>query len=175
LPDTYRPKERSRIMSRIRSTGNRPERQLYEIARSVLGWRWRIDRNVRSLPGRPDLLIPALRLAIFADGCFYHCCPKHWRAPKSNSSYWIPKLRRNTARDRANERTLRRRGFSVWRVWEHDLRVSRTKSTYSRLRRRFQSKGVRTNVISAQLLLMPRRKSSEVNGASRVSRTPYDE
>jgi DNA mismatch endonuclease (patch repair protein) len=125
MADVYTPEKRSRIMAAIRSSGTAPEEHLYSIVRGALGRRWRIDRNVRALPGQPDIVIPSLRLAIFLDGCFYHCCPRHGRIPKSNRAYWAPKLARNVCRDRANSRALRRIGFGVWRIWEHALAMDR--------------------------------------------------
>jgi DNA mismatch endonuclease (patch repair protein) len=77
-----------------------------------------------------------LTLVLFADGCFYHCCPKHGHHPKSNQDYWVPKLARNCKRDRSNRRRLRGMGLSVWRFWEHDLKGSSIKRTYGILERR---------------------------------------
>lgn len=122
MVDYLTPEKRSANMSRIRSTGTRPEERLYAAVRDSLGHRWRIDRNVNSLPGRPDLVIPSLQLIIFVDGCFYHCCPLHGHMPLSNQDYWIPKLQRNVRRDRTNRRKLRQLGYSVWRFWEHDFK-----------------------------------------------------
>ena len=108
-------------MSRIRSSGTKPERRLYRMVREILGHRWRIDRNVSELPGQPDVLVPTLRLTIFADGCFFHCCPTHGHIPKSNQAYWEPKLERNVKRDQMKRRELRSLGYAVWRFWGHDL------------------------------------------------------
>jgi G:T-mismatch repair DNA endonuclease (very short patch repair protein) len=80
---------------------------------------------MRTLPGQPDVVVPSLRLAIFADGCFYHGCPEHGHVPKSNVDYWLPRLVRNRKRDRANRRVLRKMGFAVWRFWEHVLKGRR--------------------------------------------------
>lgn len=123
--DIFTIKKRSEIMSRIRSAGTSPENRLYLMLRQSLGLRRRIDRNVRDLPGQPDFLIPSLRLAIFADGCFYHCCPRHGHTPKSNTHYWVPKLARNRKRDAASRKALRAMGFTVFRAWEHDLKPKR--------------------------------------------------
>jgi DNA mismatch endonuclease (patch repair protein) len=119
--DTFDEATRSAIMRRIRSSGTAIEDRLYEIIRDVLGPRWRIDRNVRILPGKPDVLIPSLRVAIFSDGCFYHCCPLHGHVPKSNTDYWRPKLERNRRRDRRAAHLLRAMGYAVWRFWSHEL------------------------------------------------------
>lgn len=136
MADIFTAAKRSEIMSRIKSCGTTPETALQACVRGVLGGRWRVDTNVRRLPGQPDVLVPGLRLAIFADGCFYHSCPRHKHVPKSNKSYWIPKLQRNIRRDNMNRRALRRMGFAVWSFWEHDLKNSTVERTTLRLQRR---------------------------------------
>ena len=108
-------------MARIRSSGTKPERYLYQTFRSALGYRWRIDTNVAELVGKPDLVVPSLSLAVFVDGCFFHSCPKHGRIPDSRQEYWKPKLEGNIRRDARVRRQLRRIGFSVWRFWSHDF------------------------------------------------------
>lgn len=122
MADIFAPKKRSEIMSRIRSSGTTPEETLFQLLREILGKRRVIERNVRTLPGQPDFMIPSLCLVIFVDGCFYHGCPEHGHFPKTNRKYWTPKLARNLARDKANRRLLRRMGFSVWTIWEHSLK-----------------------------------------------------
>jgi DNA mismatch endonuclease (patch repair protein) len=136
MADVFSVQERSRVMSRIRSSGTGLEEILYAIVRESIGGRWRIDRNVSSLPGRPDIVVPTLRVAIFADGCFYHRCPTHGHIPKSNLEYWEPKLESNVRRDRRNRRKLRGIGFSVWTIWEHRLEGRRLSATRTFLGRR---------------------------------------
>jgi DNA mismatch endonuclease (patch repair protein) len=121
MTDKHTPEQRSANMARIRSSGTVPEERLYQAVRAALGYRWRIDRNIRAMPGCPDVVIPSLRLVIFVDGCFFHGCPKHYRAPLSNTQYWVPKIRRNIERDKAQQAALEADGWSVWRVWEHEL------------------------------------------------------
>jgi DNA mismatch endonuclease, patch repair protein len=116
-------------MSRIKSSGTSPEKLLHSLLRRILGSNCRIRRNVSTLPGQPDFVIPNWRLAIFVEGCFYHVCPKHGHTPKSNRAYWVPKLARNARRDKAKVRALRRMGFSVWRIWEHSLKGRRIQRT----------------------------------------------
>ncbi|MCB1077899.1 MAG: hypothetical protein KDM64_08750 [Verrucomicrobiae bacterium] len=65
----------------------------------------------------------AERVALFVDGCFWHGCPKCYRRPKSNQAFWDEKIRKNTARDRAVNRELKRKGWIVVRVWEHELKA----------------------------------------------------
>ncbi len=138
MTDIFSVRKRSEIMSRIRSTGTKPEDKLLELVRHALGCRWNVEQHVQDLPGQPDIVIRGLRLVMFADGCFYHSCPRHGHQPKSNRGYWTPKLNRNKRRDAAYERKLRRMGFGVWRFWEHALRGGRVDATYRVLERRLE-------------------------------------
>ena len=103
-----------------RKTGSMPELRL----RSELhrrGYRFRKNLLIRE-PGlcvRPDVVFPRLRLAIFVDGCFWHSCPNHGRAPSSNPTYWPAKLAGNVSRDSRVDRLLRDAGWQVVRLWEH--------------------------------------------------------
>lgn len=135
MADIFSKRKRSEIMSRIRCAGTEPEQQLYQMVRDILGHRWKIDQNVQKLPGRPDIVIPSLRVTIFLDGCFYHSCPQHGHSPKSNRDYWVPKLMRNKARDRSNRRRLRQMGYKVLCYWEHDLQRRSAPATYRSLAR----------------------------------------
>jgi DNA mismatch endonuclease (patch repair protein) len=137
VADVFDPVKRSQVMSRIRSSSTRPEQQLYELVRSLLGGRWRIDRNVGGLPGKPDLVIPSLKVAVYLDGCFFHACPRHGRIPDSNRDYWEPKLTQNVRRDARNRRQLRELGYHVWRLWEHDFETSASRQ---QLRRRLAAR-----------------------------------
>jgi DNA mismatch endonuclease (patch repair protein) len=109
-------------MAAIRSSGTSPELRL-AVALKALFPRRRIVERPRELPGRPDFYLPGLSLAIFADGCFWHCCPEHGRVPGDNREYWEPKLARNAARDREAGKALRRLGIRPVRLWEHELRI----------------------------------------------------
>jgi DNA mismatch endonuclease (patch repair protein) len=88
-----------------------------------LGLRFRKDLPLR-LPDRvvrPDVVFTRARLAVFVDGCFWHCCPEHGNVPQANSAYWGPKLERNIMRDRVVDAGLVAEGWRVLRLWEHDL------------------------------------------------------
>jgi DNA mismatch endonuclease (patch repair protein) len=104
-------------MSRIRSTGTTPERVVRELL-SKAGIRYRM--NVRSLPGRPDFANKRRRFAIFVHGCFWHSHADCSLAsdPKSNRSYWLPKLERTKARDLAHIERLEQMGYRVLVIWE---------------------------------------------------------
>lgn len=103
-------------MSRLRTTGTGPELALRrELHRR--GLRYRV--NVPGLPGRPDIVLTRARIAVQMDGCFWHGCPDHAVAPRSNAAWWSDKLAGNRARDQRNDAALRDAGWLVLRVWEH--------------------------------------------------------
>ncbi|MFN7341004.1 MAG: very short patch repair endonuclease [Opitutia bacterium] len=134
MADFLAPAERSALMALIRGQGNAStELRLVAALRAagIRGWR----RGSR-LPGRPDFAFAAARLAVFVDGCFWHGCPRHHRLPRTRRAFWRAKVLGNRRRDRRVDRALRARGWSVLRVWEHDLRAARLASTLRRLRRR---------------------------------------
>lgn len=119
MADIWGKKKRSLVMSLIRSRGNKDtERKLAAILRTsgIAGW-----RRHQPLLGRPDFVFRHASLAVFVDGCFWHGCPSHCRMPSSNQAYWHPKIARNKARDKFVTTALRKRGWRVLRIWEHDL------------------------------------------------------
>ncbi|MGY1719052.1 very short patch repair endonuclease [Blastococcus sp. SYSU DS0552] len=81
----------------------------------------RFRTHYPGLTGRPDIVFTRARLAVFVDGCFWHCCPEHGTAPKNNASWWAAKLEANVVRDRRQDRELVDRGWTVVRVWEHEV------------------------------------------------------
>lgn len=107
---------RSRL-SRQASKDTVPELQLRR-ALHAAGVRFRVHRS--DLPGSPDIVLPRLRLAVFVDGCFWHCCPLHGNLPRNNAEWWAAKLARNVARDTEKDAALRLCGWDVLRVWEHE-------------------------------------------------------
>jgi DNA mismatch endonuclease (patch repair protein) len=106
-------------MSRVMGRGNRrTELALVQVFRKhgITGW-----RRHQTVFGKPDFVFPKLRLAVFVDGCFWHGCPKHCNQPANNRAFWRRKLAANKARDRLVTRALRRAGWRVLRIWEHEL------------------------------------------------------
>ena len=83
-----------------------------------LGLRFR--KHLRGLPGTPDIALTRAQIAVFFDGCFWHCCPDHGVFPKSNRAWWKVKLDGNVARDRRNDMALTELGWLSFRVWEHE-------------------------------------------------------
>lgn len=122
-------------MSKIRSSGTKPEKLLRLLVREASGLSLRY--NVPSLPGSPDIVVHSLKIAIFAEGCLWHKCPTHFRMPKSNVPFWEDKIRKNVRRDRRNRAALRSLGWTVWRIWEHDLKPASRSRTLRNLRKRF--------------------------------------
>ena len=107
-------------MSAIRDRGN--ETTELRLARAfrkagISGWR----RHIR-LPGRPDFVFARLRVAIFVDGCFWHGCPRCYLAPTRNAWLWANKVETNKRRDRRVAAALRRAGWRVIRLREHELK-----------------------------------------------------
>jgi DNA mismatch endonuclease (patch repair protein) len=117
MVDVHTKSQRSFNMSRIKGRDTKPEIQL----RKQL-WRQGFRYTLRSkLPGRPDLVLPKYKTVIFIDGCFWHRCPTHFKAPASNVPFWDKKIQSNVDRDARNEAKLRDAGWRVLRFWEHEI------------------------------------------------------
>jgi DNA mismatch endonuclease (patch repair protein) len=119
MTDIWSKQKRSEVMSLIRSCGNKAtELRLIEIFREfhITGWR----RN-QALLGKPDFTFRHGRVVVFVDGCFWHGCPRCYKRPKSNQAFWDAKIANNRKRDHHVSRELRRLGWQVIRVWQHQL------------------------------------------------------
>lgn len=109
-------------MSHIRSTNTKPE----EIVRKYLfsrGLRYR--KNVRTLPGCPDIVLPKYKTVVLVNGCFWHhhnCNRFVW--PSTNTEYWHKKIERNVERDKENIKLLQEQGWRVLIIWECELKKS---------------------------------------------------
>ena len=121
MTDNHSPQVRSYNMSRIRSGNTKPE----EIVRKYLFKRClRYRKNDKRYPGKPDMVFPKYRTAVFVNGCFWHChdgC-SDFVMPKSRVDYWQPKLERNRLRDLENIALLEADGWQVLIVWECELK-----------------------------------------------------
>lgn len=85
------------------------------------GYRYRVDiRPVSTVRRRADIVFTRRLLAVFVDGCFWHSCPEHGHYPSTNHEWWKAKLDRTRERDRETNAELRRKGWGVIRVWEHE-------------------------------------------------------
>ncbi len=124
-------------MSRIRAADTKPEK----IVRSILhrvGFRFGL--HVKSLPGKPDIVLPKYKTVVFVHGCFWHCHKGCRRAnvPKTNKKYWVPKLERNLERDKINKRALKKDGWRIITVWECE--VKKELKVFSKLKPLFEEK-----------------------------------
>ncbi|MBI1404797.1 MAG: DNA mismatch endonuclease Vsr [Caulobacter sp.] len=121
MTDVFSPEKRSAVMRRVKSRDTAPELKVRK-ALTTLGARYRLHR--RDLPGKPDIVLPGRRLAIFVHGCFWHGhdCPRGSRVPKANRDYWLAKVARNRARDEASRAALETAGWRVETLWECQIR-----------------------------------------------------
>lgn len=135
MTDKMTPEQRHRCMSHIRSKDTKPE---LLVRRWLWGHGYRYRLNVKSVPGKPDIVMRSYRTAIFVNGCFWHghnvslqqlkgasnkvqdsaCC----RIPHTNRQFWVSKISRNIERDESNYRLLRENGWQVVVVWECQLK-----------------------------------------------------
>lgn len=121
--DTFSRAARSRIMARVRSQRNKStELKIISILKreGLKGWR----RN-SPLYGKPDFIYPKQRIALFVDGCFWHGCPKCCRMPSAHRTYWMNKIERNKIRDKQVTKFLKKNGWRVIRIWEHEIKTSK--------------------------------------------------
>ncbi len=124
MVDPLTPAERSARMARVHGSGNRSTEGRAEaalVAASIGGWEK--HAKISTSRSRPDFYFPEHRLAVFVDGCFWHACPvcaRNW--PTNRAEFWRAKIEGNRRRDSRVRRQLRREGYHVMRVWEHELR-----------------------------------------------------
>jgi DNA mismatch endonuclease (patch repair protein) len=121
MTDVYSTEKRSAVMRRVKGTNTTPELTVRK-ALTRLGARYRLHR--KDLPGKPDIVLPGRRLALFVHGCFWHGhdCARGARVPKQNRDYWMGKVGRNRARDEASREALTALGWRVETIWECDLK-----------------------------------------------------
>ncbi len=116
MADVFSKEKRSDIMSKVRSERTKPEL----IMKRILDGRI-FNYHPKNIKGNPDFANKKRKMAIFIDGCFWHGCPKHCRMPKSNKEYWGPKIQRNVKRDKKHTGELKKGGWTVIRLWEHEV------------------------------------------------------
>lgn len=124
--DIWDKKKRSAVMAKIKSKDTKPEllvrRYLYS-----RGYRYR--KNVKRLPGTPDIVLKKYGIAIFIHGCFWHGHQIDGHIPHSNSDFWQKKIKRNQIRDEKNKIELKKMGWKVMTIWECQLKPSARKQT----------------------------------------------
>lgn len=120
MTDTFSKKQRSEIMKAVKSKGNKStEIKLIELFKlhHITGW-----RRKSNIAGRPDFIFPKDRIAVFADGCFWHGHDCRNVNPSDNAEYWQNKINRNKVRDNAITTQLNQKGWKVVRIWECEIK-----------------------------------------------------
>ena len=111
--------QRRRNMRNIRSFDTLPERILMsELKRKQIYF----TKHIVAVPGKPDIVFHRKKLSVFVDSDFWHGRPKHFTMPKSNRNYWRKKILNNRTRDRKVNKTLKKQGWKVIRIWESEIR-----------------------------------------------------
>lgn len=132
MPDTLTKEQRHHCMSNIHSKNTKPEilvrKELFK-----RGFRYRI--NVSKLPGKPDIVLSKYKTAIFINGCFWHghegC--RHFIIPKTNTDYWMSKIRSNQQRDKESVSKLQQAGWKVLTIWECELTAEKFSETIRKI------------------------------------------
>ncbi len=125
MADKFSKAKRSEIMSANRSKNTHStERRLRAGLASARVSDWRM--NAKDLAGKPDFVFDKRKVVVFVDGCFWHGC-KCKRLSKTHRSFWKHKIETNIARDKRVSRQLRREGWKVIRIKEHELKASVSK------------------------------------------------
>jgi DNA mismatch endonuclease, patch repair protein len=155
MADVFTKRKRSEVMARIRGRGNKDtEVALAKLLRAngISGW-----RRHQAVIGKPDFIFRKERVAVFVDGCFWHGCPIHsspakWlkkssmtdaspssKRRRSGRAFWTQKMASNIARDRFVNRQLRKAGWKVVRIWEHELGRKGSQRAVERIRQAITS------------------------------------
>lgn len=126
--DKHSKETRSYNMSMIKSSGTKPEEAVRKYLFSK-GLRYR--KNVKTLPGKPDIVLPKYKTIVFVNGCFWHghkgC--KYFVMPKTNVEFWTEKITKNIARDEITYKKLQNMGWNVIIVWECELKKDKRNNT----------------------------------------------
>ena len=132
MTDRLTPTQRHYVMSRIHGKGTKPELKVRQ-------WLWRhgyrYRLNVKSVPGKPDIVMRRYRTAVFVNGCFWHGhddCDK-FKIPQTNREFWVNKIKRNQERDKKNYQVLHDNGWQVIVIWECQLTPKRIEETMLRV------------------------------------------
>jgi DNA mismatch endonuclease (patch repair protein) len=117
MVDKFPKETRSKIMKSIRSKTKMEDRVCRELWKRGLRFR----RNIKDLPGKPDIAIKKYKAVVFLDSCFWHVCDIHGHFPQSNIEYWDKKLNGNKNRDKTITKQYVTNGWNILRVWEHQI------------------------------------------------------
>ena len=119
MADNLTPEQRHKNMTHIKSSNTKIEK---DITKALWNLGYRFSKNVKDLPGKPDIAIKKYKIVIFLDSCFWHKCPEHFKKPKSNLEYWEPKIKRNVERDAEINSYYQQKNWHILRIWEHEVK-----------------------------------------------------
>lgn len=119
MADVLTPAQRKLNMSRIQGKNTGPEVKLRKLlfAEGIRGYRIHFN-----LPGKPDIVFTKKKIVIFIDGCFWHKCSVCFQEPDTRKEFWMKKIQSNVDRDKKVNEQLRSEGWTIIRIWEHDVR-----------------------------------------------------
>lgn len=116
MTDNLTKEQRSYCMSQIKRSHTKPELILKKFLKGF-------KHNPKGIFGNPDFINWKKKTVVFLDGCFWHMCPIHYKEPKTNKKYWIPKLLKNVIRDKEADIAYKNAGWKVLRIWSHELKI----------------------------------------------------
>ena len=125
MTDVHTKEQRSYNMSLIKGKDTKPEISLRKLlfAKGIRGYRVHYK-----LPGKPDIVFPGKKIAVFIDGCFWHKCPQCFVKPQTNKRFWKEKIDSNVERGKIVNKQLKKMGWKIVRIWEHEVRKNLNKS-----------------------------------------------
>ena len=120
MADNLTKQQRSKTMSRIRSKWTSQEKKIHNYLKSH-----KIKHEMYpKINGKPDILLSNTKTVVFLHGCFWHKCSKCYKKPKTNKKYWNTKIENNVKRDQKNSKSLKKLGFNVISIWEHQVKYN---------------------------------------------------
>ena len=131
MADNLTKEQRHKNMTNIRSTNTRIEK---DVTKALWNLGYRFRKNVKTLPGKPDIAIQKYKIVIFLDSCFWHKCPEHFKKPKSNLEYWEPKIKRNIERDAEINQYYKDNNWHILRIWEHEIKKNNFQNTIEKIK-----------------------------------------
>ncbi|OGW72083.1 MAG: hypothetical protein A2047_02000 [Omnitrophica bacterium GWA2_41_15] len=118
MTDVLTKEQRSYNMSQIRSKWTKQEWVIHNYLKSQ-----KIRHTMHpNIEGKPDIILKDSNTAIFLDGCFWHKCPKCFKMPRTRTDFWKNKITKNITNDKKTTNRLRKNGYRVVRVWEHEIK-----------------------------------------------------
>lgn len=124
--DIWDKKKRSAVMASIRNKDTKPE---WIVRRYLFSRGYRYRKNVKGLPGTPDIVLRKYGIVIFIHGCFWHGHEVDGTMPRTHTEFWRKKIETNRQRDERNKKALKRLGWRVMTIWECQLKSSIRKQT----------------------------------------------